>query len=584
MNTLYYGDNLEILRRYIKDETIDLIYLDPPFNSDRDYNVLFAEQDGSRAASQIEAFKDTWSWDQEAEKTFSDLMFAGGKVADVMKAFRTFLSPCDMLAYLTMMAPRLVEMRRVMKPTASIYLHCDNVASHYLKLLMDAVFIPHNFRSQVIWKRTYAHGNVSRNYGCVTDMLLFYSKGGPFIWNQIFRKLSPDEIKEKFPNIDSSGRRWQSVTLRNPGKRPNLHYPYTASNGVTYHPHPNGWSCNPDRMRKYDREGRLHFPSKPEGALRLIMFADESQGERLQNLWIDIPPIAALAAERLGYPTQKPLALLERIIQASSNEGAVILDPFCGCGTAVVAAEKLKRQWIGIDITHLAVNLMKYRLRDSFGEYAKINVIGEPTSLPDAEDLAKNDPYQFQWWALGLVGARPVEQKKGADKGIDGKIVFQGDLSGQFESVIISVKAGHVTVSQVRDLKGVLEREKAGIGVMISMEHPTKPMKEEAATAGLFSSSTWNKRYPKIQLLTIAELLSGTGIDMPPIRQVSQTFIKAGKVKDRVGQQDDLPQQDAPAEVLPLLPPAPAPAAPVTASGDAAGRQSQNHIRGRRRS
>lgn len=533
-NTLYYGDNLDILCRYIKDETVDLVYLDPPFKSSQDYNVLFKEKNGSQAASQIQAFEDTWTWTQEDEAVFADLVTKGGKVADCLQAFRTFLGPCDMLAYLVMMAPRLGELRRVMKPTASIYLHCDEVASHYLKILMDAVFGPQNFRNVITWKRTFSHGNVSRNYGAVCDSIIWFSKGSQYTWHQVYTSFASEYIEKTFKYRNTDGRRWQSVTLRNPGQRPNLHYPYIASNGATYQPHPNGWSCELERMKEYDRQGKLHFPLKPDGALRLKMYLDESPGVRLQNLWDDIPPIGAQAAERLGYPTQKPEALLERIIGTSSNRGDLVLDPFCGCGTTVAAAQKLDRRWIGIDITHLAITLMKERLKDSFGEAVPFKVIGEPVSVPDAQALAESDPYQFQYWALGLVNARPVEQKKGADKGIDGKIVFQGDASGQFENVIISVKSGNITANHVRDLRGVLDREKAAIGVLISMEGPTKPMHTEAVTAGFFESKTWGRKYPKLQLLTIEDLLSGKKIDMPPIKQVAATFKKAEKhVADR---------------------------------------------------
>jgi len=539
-NTLYYGDNLDILKRYISDESVDLIYLDPPFKSNQNYNVLFKEKNGSQAASQIRAFEDTWTWGQDDETVYADLVTKGGKVADCLQAFRTFMGPCDMLAYLVMMAPRLVELRRVMKTTASIYLHCDPAASHYLKMLMDAVFGPERFISEIVWKRTHSHGDPQRKYGAITDTLFLFSKSAEYMFTPQYRSFAEDYIKSAFTAVAPDGRRWQSVTLRSPHPRPNLTYPYTASNGITYQPHPNGWSCDLERMKKYDREGRLHFPAKATGALRLKMYLDESPGVKIQNLWDDIPPISSNAQERLGYPTQKPEALLERIIKASSNEGDLVLDPFCGCGTTIAAAQKLKRRWIGIDITHLAITLMKTRLNDAFGDQVKYQVIGEPVSVPDAAALAESDPYQFQWWALGLVGARPVEQKKGADKGIDGKIVFQGDATGIFENVVISVKAGHVTANHVRDLRGVVDREKAAIGVLISMEDPTRPMQTEAVTAGFFESNTWGKKYPKIQLLTIAELLAGKKIDMPPIRQVGATFKKAERFKADEGEQIEL--------------------------------------------
>lgn len=526
-NLLYFGDNLEVLRRHVKDESVDLIYLDPPFNSQQDYNVLFAEHSGERAAAQIKAFEDTWRWDQGAAAAYQEVVETGGRVSDAMRAFYTFLGGSDLMAYLAMIAPRLVELRRVLKPSGSVYLHCDPTASHYLKILMDAVFSPVRFRNEVIWKRTGSHGNVRGAYGDVTDSILFYNRGDRATWNQPFVRLSDELIASKFRYADSDGRRWQSVTLRNPGVRPNLHYSYTASNGVTYEPHPNGWSCNLERLQLYDGEGRLHFPAKPGGQLRLKMYLDESQGARVQNLWDDIPPINSQAQERLGYPTQKPEALLERILTASSNPGDVVLDPFCGCGTAVAVAQRLDRRWIGIDVTHLAINLIRHRLRDAFGE-VPYKVIGEPVSLPDAQALAKQDRYQFQWWALGLVGARPAEGKKGADKGIDGRLFFHDHgPSGKTKAVLFSVKSGSTGVKDVRDLVGVLDREKAQIGVLISMESPTGPMKAEAASAG-FYDSPFGTRHPRLQVLTIAELLLGKTVNMPPSR-ANVTFKKAPK-------------------------------------------------------
>lgn len=450
-NLLFYGDNLDVLCRHIKDESVDLVYLDPPFNSKQDYNVLFAEQDGARSQAQIKAFQDTWQWDQGAAIAFNRTVEGGGRVARAMQAMWTLLGSSNMMAYLAMMAPRLVELRRVLKSHGTVYLHCDTSASHYLKMLMDAVFGPERFLNEIFWKRTHSHGNVARNYGAIVDSILVYTKSDEFSWNQQYTFFEAAYIDETFTNEDPDGRRWQSVTLRNPSKRPNLHFPFAASNGVTYLPHPNGWACNLERLQLYDRNNRLHFPTKPGGQLRLKMYLDESAGVRLQNLWTDIPPIAASARERLGYPTQKPEALLERIILTSSSEGATVLDPFCGCGTAIATAHRLGRRWIGIDITHLAVTLIKHRLRDSYGEKAIYRVVGEPVSAADAAALAAQDPYQFQWWALGLVGARPVEQKKGADKGVDGRLfIHDGPEGAKTKQIILSVKGGHVTSTHCR--------------------------------------------------------------------------------------------------------------------------------------
>ncbi len=553
-NLLYYGDNLDILRRYVKDETVDLVYLDPPFNSNTNYNVLFAEKNGSKAASQIQAFSDTWTWTQESESVFAEIVTAGGRVADCLQAFRTFLGECDMLAYLVMMAPRLVELRRTLKSTGSIYLHCDPAASHYLKMLMDAVFGPASFRTEIVWKRSSAHSDAKQGraqHGRIHDVILFYTKTDEWFWNHIFTPYDQEYMDDFYKHIEpETGRRYQLGDLTGPGGEAKGNPVYEVM-GVTRF-----WRFSKEKMEELIRQGRI-VQTKPGAVPRYKRYLEEMPGVPLQDWWGDIGPISSQAVERLGYPTQKPVALLDRIIHSSCPEGGVVLDPFCGCGTTIAAAQALDRPWIGIDITHLAITLIKQRLKDSFGieqvvrttpsgkgETAKVgeaaaeygeatkrtfHVVGEPTSEPDAAALAASDPYQFQWWALGLVGARPVEQKKGADKGIDGRIVFQGDKPGSFESVILSVKAGKTGAAHVRDLKGVLEREKAAIGVLISMQEATSPMKTEAVTAGFYESALWGRKYPKIQLFTVADLLAGKTIEMPPIRQVQATFKKAPK-------------------------------------------------------
>jgi DNA modification methylase len=533
-NTLYYGDNLDILKRYIKDESVDLVYLDPPFKSSQNYNILFKEKNGSQAASQIRAFEDTWTWSQDDEAVYADLVTKGGKVADVLQAFRTFLGPCDMLAYLVMMAPRLAEMRRVMKSSAAIYLHCDPAASHYLKMLLDAVFGPENFFNEIIWKRSHAHCSANR-FGANHDVILFYGRSGKINWNMVFQNYDSEYTDKHYRHVDKEGRRYKHENPTGAGiSKGATGQPWRGIDPTAKGRH---WAKPPEEMEKLDAQGLIHWPDKPGAWPYIKIYLDEMSGIPCQDTWSDIDPINMMAKERLGYPTQKPEALLERIIQASSNEGDLVLDPFCGCGTTIAAAQKLKRQWIGIDITFLAITLIKQRMRDAFGNQAQFKVVGEPVSVPDARALAESEPYQFQWWALDLVGARPVEEKKGADKGIDGKIIFQGDAPGIFETVIISVKAGHLLAQYVRDLRGVVEREKAAIGVLISMEDPTKPMQTEAVTAGFFESKTWGKKYPKIQLLTIAELLAGKKIEMPPIRQVDATFKKAEKFKGQKAEQ-----------------------------------------------
>jgi len=522
-NTLYYGDNLDILRRYVADESVDLVYLDPPFNSNATYNVLFAEHSGEKAASQIRAFEDTWTWDESAAWSLAQMVEAGGKVSDALRAFHTLLGPSNMLAYLAMMAPRLVELRRVLKPTGSLYLHCDPTASHYLKLLMDAVFGAECFLNEITWKRTHAHGDSRRRFAWLSDTLLFYAKSPQYRFTRQYLSYSPEYIEKYYRHVDENGRRYQLVTLRSPHPRPNLTYDYKG-----YKPHANGWAVSREVIEKLDAEGRLYFPKDKGGAIREKYFLDEMPGVAAGDIWTDILPISAQAAERLGYPTQKPEALLERIIEASSSPGDTVLDPFCGCGTAVAVAQKLERHWVGVDITHLAITLIKTRLRDAFRieagkDYA---VVGEPASEPDAQALAASDPWQFQWWALGLVGARPVEQKKGADKGIDGRLLFHDEGPTKTKQVILSVKAGHTSAPHVRDLRGVLEREGAAIGALITMQAPTAPMRREAAEAG-FYDSPYGGRYPRLQILTVGQILAGERVKYPHVEGMDATFKKA---------------------------------------------------------
>ena len=537
-NSLYYGDNLDILRRYVQDESVDLIYLDPPFKSDQTYNVLFQEKDGSQSASQIKAFEDTWHWDEQAALFFEETVEAGGQVAEAMRAFRMLLGPNDMLAYLSMMAPRLVELRRVLKPTGSLYLHCDPTASHFLKLLLDAVFGPACFLNEIVWKRTSAHSSAKR-YGPVHDVILFYGKTNEHKWNRIFQDYDANYMETFFDQTDQDGRRWKRTDMTGAGIRHGeTGLPWRGIDITAKGRH---WGSPPSVLDELDRKGRVHWPKKEGGMPRLKQYPEDLPGVPLQDVWTDVRPLHNLAAERLGYQTQKPEAILERIIQASSKEGDVVLDPFCGCGTTIATAQKLDRRWIGIDITQLAISLIRYRLGDSFGKDCRFGVIGEPTSLPDATALAELDPYQFQWWALGLVRARPVEQKKGADQGIDGRLYFHDEgKGGKTKQIIFSVKAGKVTVSHIRDLVGVISREKAQIGAFLSLEPPTSPMRKEAASAG-FYKSPWGK-HPRIQLLTIEDLLGGKSIDYPQATDV--TFKKAQRVRSNPSeQQKNLPME-----------------------------------------
>jgi adenine specific DNA methylase Mod len=516
-NKLYFGDNLNILREHIPDESVDLIYLDPPFNSAANYNVLFQEKSGEQSAAQITAFEDTWHWTQESEAAFHDLIItAPESLVSLMQALRSFLGTSDMMAYLTMMAGRLVELHRVLKETGSIYLHCDPTASHYLKMILDAVFSPQNFINEIVWKRSDAHSDArqgARHYGRIHDVILFYGKSEEVTFNTLYNPLPQSTIDNWYRNVEpETGRRYNKADVTGPGGAAKGN-PYYEWKGVTRY-----WRYSKEKMEQLDKEGRLVYSKS--GMPYQKRYLDESKGVSVQDWWDDISMLRGIQSkERLGYPTQKPEALLERIIKASSNEGDIVLDPFCGCGTTVNVAERLHRRWIGIDITHLAISLIKTRLHDTFGsELAPYEVIGEPKDVASAEALAESGlegRYQFQWWAVGLVGGRPAQdKKKGKDTGIDGFIYFFDDNSGVAKKIIIQVKSGNVKSGDIRDLKGVLEREKAQIGAFITLRPATKDMTKEAVSAGFYESQHFG-RFPKVQILTIEELLNGAKLQYP---------------------------------------------------------------------
>lgn len=534
-NTLYYGDNLTILRDHIADESVDLIYLDPPFNSNRSYNVLFKHESGKESEAQVQAFVDTWHWNQQTEATYHELVTQSPPaVGTMIAALRQFIGQNQMMAYLVMMAARLVELHRVLKPTGSLYLHCDPTASHYLKVVLDTIFGVQNYRNEIVWQRTNVHSD-SKTWSHISDIIFFYSKSSQFTWNPIYLPHAEAYIEDKYRYKDADGRLYTLDNMTSPNPRPNMMYEWRGHASP-----PNGWRYSKETMAKLDAEGRIWYPSDKRKRPRLKRYLDEMPGRLASNIWTDIPPINSQAAERLGYPTQKPVALLERVISASTNPGDVVLDPFCGCGTTIAAAQRLDRSWIGIDITYLAISLQKYRLKSAFGleEQRDYDVIGEPADLAGATQLAQDDRYQFQWWACGLIQAQPLgsdsskKGKKGADRGIDGVITFIDDASGKPKRVLVQVKSGKVNSGTIRDLRGVIEREQAAMGVLITLESPTQPMIKEAASAGFYISPGWNQTYPRLQILTIDGLLHGSErLQMPAQQFTATTFKQAQREK-----------------------------------------------------
>lgn len=537
-NTLFYGDNLQILRDYIPDECIDLIYLDPPFNSKRTYNVLFRYESGEESEAQIAAFDDTWHWNRATEATYQELLTdSSERVSRMIAALREFIGPSQMLAYLVMMAARLVELYRVLKPTGSLYLHCDPTASHYLKIILDTIFDPRNFRNEIVWKRADAH-NDSTRYGKIHDTIFFYTKSSEYTWNEQYTPYKEEYLKAEWRKLPS-GRMYKTENMLDPR---NTMSEYDFMGTVAR------WRTNHKGMMKLWNAPQTEVPNS-HGRVKLgrngnpikrcrIVFLDEMPGVRLQSWWDDITSLRGNSKERLGYPTQKPISLIERIILSSSDEKNVILDPFCGCGTTVAAAQQLDRKWIGIDITHLSIALMKYRLQEMFPDIT-FKTVGEPESTAAARYLAEHDRFQFEWWALSLVKARPSggkkgskRGKKGADRGIDGIITFIDDSTGKPKRIIVQVKSGKVGSRDIRDLVGTVKREKqAVIGIFITLESPTRPMITEAASAGFYHSPGWGQDYPAIQILTVDQLLNGTTVNMPPQTQTSITFKQAERVK-----------------------------------------------------
>ncbi len=554
-NQLFFGDNLEILRgNHIPVGSVDLIYLDPPFNSNATYNILFAEKSGEKSAAQITAFEDTWHWGDEAAAVYDDVVRGDRpRLAELLRSLRAFLGQNDMMAYLSMMAARLVELHRVLKPTGSLYLHCDPTAGHYLRILLDAVFGLQNLRNEIIWRRTGSN-NSGKRFGPIHQVIFYYVKSDKAPFYQPKTPYTKDYIDKFFTEEDGRGK-YQSVALTGPGIR-------KAESGQPwrdYNPSDVGRHWQPasylyskylqltgedlaqypllERLTKLDEVELIAWGKSGSRVVpRYKFYLGDAPGVPSQDIWAyqpgtegciygdnkigidqDVKWLSTKDKERLGYPTQKPEGILNRIIQASSKEGDLVLDPFCGCGTTITVAEHLKRRWIGIDITHLAITLIKKRLHDSFGEeLAPYEVVGEPVDARGAEALAETNRHQFEWWALGLIDAAPAQDKrKGADRGVDGVLYFQEKDDGTYHKIIVQVKSGHIGAKEVRELEGTRKQEKAEIAVLLTLKPPTKPMKEAVLADYYVSALFPDLRFPRLQIFTIAELFAGRQPEYP---------------------------------------------------------------------
>lgn len=549
-NALFFGDNLDILKKHIADESVDLVYLDPPFNSKRDYSLLFKERDGTDSAAQMVAFEDTWTWNQDSEFAYRQIITGdvSSRVVDAIEALRTLLGETDMLAYLVMMTQRLIELHRVLKETGSLYLHCDPTASHYLKIILDAIFGPQHFRNEIIWRRTGAHGKAKR-YAPIHDVILYYTKSDTYTFNPIMRPYMKGHVDAYFEEDDKgyktayygnvltgsgtrngeSGKPWKGIDPTAKGR----HWAVPGKLIEGFEDEVEGMSQHEKMDFLFDK-GLIKFSDGDTWPI-YERYLKPSDGTPVGDIWAyqpytegtvfgtnegidaDIRWLNPQDKERLGYPTQKPVALLQRIITASSNEGDVVLDPFCGCGTAVDAAQRLGRQWIGIDVTTLSVDLMDKRLRHTYGDSiaGTYEILGVPRDFAGAKALFAQSPFEFERWCVTQVGGQPNEKQVG-DKGIDGVIRFPLDAKGSTGKILVSVKGGATNPGHVRDLLGTVGGSKAAMGVFICMNEPTKGMLEVAHTSGTYTHPATGQEYPRIQIIAVEDLLDFKRLDAPP--------------------------------------------------------------------
>lgn len=555
-NTLFYRDNLEVLRKHFPSGCIDLVYLDPPFNSKADYNLLFKEQSGEQSVAQIHAFTDFWHWDNVAEHTYLELQ-EDPKYTSMLQFLHAFLGRNDMMAYLVMMTARLRELHRVLKNSGSLFLHCDSTASHYLKLLLDLIFDFKNFKNEIIWRRTGSHNKINR-CAPIHDSILFYSKSDNYKWKYPKRPYMKGHIDEYFIK-DEKGYRtnYYGNVLTGSGLRGG----FSGKPWRGFDPSAKGrhWAIpkavideieedltDLNTQQKLDRLFELGYVKiYPDQAWPIYeRYLKDNDGQPLSDIWAfqpytketvfgteegideDTRWLSTKDKERLGYPTQKPVGLLKRIISSCTDKNDIVLDPFCGCGTTVMAAHELERKWIGIDITHLAISLIRSRFREINVLSGKnFDVMGEPADFESAVALAKADKFQFEWWALSLIEARPAKTpdknkdwqgQKGSDKGADGWLTFKEADNENLKRIVVQVKGGeNIGAKDIRDLIGTVNNEKVAMGILITLYEPTQPMKQAAFEANHYQSPTWGHKYQKIQILTISELLDGKKPNIP---------------------------------------------------------------------
>ena len=515
LNRLYYGDSLDVLRQDIATECADLIYLDPPFSPSGIYNTPAGDSSSDSSHIRIKGFDNTWIWTGETESLYGQLLTRdeATELAGALKAIRRIVGEGDLLAHITMMAARLVEVHRVLKRTGWIFLHCDPIVSHYIRAIADTVFGNENFRNEIIWKRAQAKSPTARRLHSDHDVILAYAKSNEAVWNEraLFQShdvQNPDpETAARYPHRDADGRRYQLASLVSPKPdRPSLTYEFLGFTGV--------WRLTKERMQQLYDEGRIvKLPGRPP---RIKRYLDEQGKRPLGDVWTDITTLNSRAAERLGYPTQKPIQLLSRIIEIASQPGSLVLDPFAGSGTTLDAAQRLGRRWVGIETSMLAIDLIDTRLRHIYSESIRqtYEILGIPRDLRYAEELYRRSPLEFERWCVTLVGGQPNDNQ-GDDRGIEGIIRIPGDRKGDSYRILVSVKGGSTYPDHVRDVIDMIESQHAAMGVLICLQPPTAAMQVIADNSGIYTYPVNAQQYPKVQIITISALLEGVRPNLP---------------------------------------------------------------------
>ena len=527
--TLVRGDNLEEMRTF-PDDCIDLIATDPPFNSQRNYFVPYRDEHGQEPDTLIRAFTDTWTWGEAAEDAYQHLLVEeGGQIGNTIQGLRQFLNETPMMAYLVMMAVRIVEMHRILKPTGSLYLHCDPSASHYLKIVLDAVFGVANFRNEIVWQRTSAHNDGNR-FGRVHDIILSYSKSSQPLWNPIYTEHNSEYVERAYRHEDErgryrigdltaagvtqsgeSGQTWRGInpsTVGNHWRAPRREaWPESVEPPENYE----SLSVH-EKLDVLDAKGLIYWP--PTGRVPgFKRYLSTSRGRRVNDVITDINPLSGQSKERTGYPTQKPIELYKRIVAASSNAGGLVLDPFCGCGTTLMASEELNRHWIGIDLTYLATGAVRQQIERLFPQLRNsVTIAGTPENVEQALELARTNPHGFEEWCVTHVLHFRPNDRRGADGGIDGTFRFPlGRVQGRqaYGKAVAQVKGGNYTLSHIRDFRTAMQNVEADLGVFVVTTPPTRGMLTEASRAETYRHPFLDMEAPRLQIYEIQNYFRG---------------------------------------------------------------------------